>query len=313
MRLIDFHCDTILRLMENKEHFELRKNNFSVDIEKLIRGKSLAQFFALFIELEQDSEPLKTCLEMSDKFYTELEKNSEEIAFAKNYEDIMKNSADGKISALLTIEEGGALEGKMYNLRTMYRLGVRLITLLWNTPNEIGYPNFSSDYREKGLTDFGKELVCEMNGLGMIIDVSHMSDGGFYDVVELSSKPFIASHSNARAVTDHPRNLTDEMIKVLANKGGLMGINFEKSFLGTADISRVDDMIAHIKHIKNVGGIDVIGIGSDFDGISPNLEINNIGEIGKLVKGLQTNGFSEYEIEKIMYKNALRVIKDILH
>lgn len=299
--------------MEDKEHCELKKNNFSVDIEKLKKGKSLAQFFALFIELQEDPEPLKTCLEMSDKFYTELEKNSEEIAFAKNYEDIIKNSTDGKISALLTIEEGGALEGKMYNLRTMYRLGVRLITLLWNTPNEIGYPNFSSDYREKGLTNFGKELVCEMNELGMIIDVSHMSDGGFNDVSELSSRPFIASHSNARAVTNHPRNLTDEMIKVLANKGGLMGINFEKSFLGTADISRVDDMIAHIKHIKNVGGIDVIGIGSDFDGISPSLEINNIGEIGKLVKGLQTNGFREAEIEKIMYKNALRVIKDILH
>jgi membrane dipeptidase len=312
MRVIDFHCDTILRLMEDKDKLELKANEFSVDIKKLRKGNSLAQFFALFIDLQQDKQPFKTCIEMSDKFYTELEKNPNEIAFAKNYEDIVKNNADGKISALLTIEEGGALEGKMHNLRTMYRLGVRLITLLWNTPNEIGYPNFSSDYRGKGLTDFGKELVCEMNRIGMVVDVSHMSDGGFYDIAKLSSKPFVASHSNARTVTDHPRNLTDDMIRVLANKGGLMGINFEKSFLGTGDISRVEDMIAHIKHIRNVGGINIIGVGSDFDGISPNLEINNMGEIGKLVKGLQMNDFSEDEIEKIMFKNALRVIKDIL-
>lgn len=311
MRVIDFHCDTILRLMDN-EQYELRKNNFSVDIEKLKKADSLAQFFALFIDLASDPEPLNTCLKMSDRFFNELDKNTEDIAFAKNYKDIQSNDSQGKLSALLTIEEGGALEGKMYNLRTFYRLGVRLITLLWNMPNEIGFPNCRKECMNKGLTPFGKELLNEMNKLGMIIDVSHMSDGGFYDVANLSTKPFVASHSNARAIKAHPRNLTDDMIRLLADKGGVMGINFEKEFLGTSDISEVEDMIVHIKHIKKVGGIEVLAIGSDFDGISPNLEINNIGEIDKLISALKSNSFSEEEIEKIMYKNALRVIKDVL-
>lgn len=200
----------------------------------------------------------------------------------------------------------------MYNLRILYRLGVRLITLLWNEPNEIGYPNFEGKYMNKGLTSFGRDIICEMNRLGMIIDVSHMSNRGFYDVAELSSKPFVASHSNSGTVRNHPRNLTDDMIKILANKGGIMGINFAKEFLGSGDLSKVDDILSHIKHIKNVAGIDVLAMGSDFDGISPKLEINNIGEIYKLIDALKSNGFSEDEIEKIMYKSALRVIKDVL-
>lgn len=312
MRIVDFHCDTILRLMDEKEHFELKNNNFSVDLEKLKRGNSLAQFFALYIDLKNDPEPLNTCLKMSDKFFNEMEKNADSISFARNYTDIMKNDSQGKLSALLTVEEGGALEGKLHNLRTLYRIGARLITLLWNYPNKIGYPNFEYKYINNGLTPFGRDIVSEMNRLGMIIDVSHMSDGGFYDVAKLSSYPFVASHSNSRAVKDHPRNLTDDMIKILASKGGVMGINFAKEFLGLGDMSKVDDMISHIKHIRNIGGIDVLAIGSDFDGISPNLEINNTGEMYKLIDALKANGFSEDEIEKIMYKNALRVIKDVL-
>jgi membrane dipeptidase len=312
MRIVDFHCDTILRLMDENERFELKKNDFSVDIEKLKTGHSLAQFFALFIDLRCTSTPLDTCLKMSDKFFTEMEKNQGEIAFAASYADILKNDEAGKLSALLTVEEGGALEGNLYNLRTLYRLGVRLMTLLWNQPNELGYPNCKEECRELGLTGFGKEVVSEMNRLGMIIDVSHLSDGGFDDVADLSSKPFVASHSNARAVQDHCRNLTDEMIKRLADKGGVMGINFEKSFLGISDISRVEDMVAHIRHIKKVGGIDVIAVGSDFDGICPDLEIKHMGEIGKLTSALDFAGFSATEIEKIMHKNALRVIQDVL-
>jgi membrane dipeptidase len=184
--------------------------------------------------------------------------------------------------------------------------------LTWNFPNEIGYPNCEKQYMDKGLTPFGQEVVHEMNRLGMIIDTSHLSDAGFYDVAKLSTKPFVASHSNARAVCGHTRNLTDDMIKLLSDKGGVMGINFEKSFLGGNDVSRVEDMIKHIRHIVSVGGIGVAAIGTDFDGISPSREIDNIGEMYKLYDGLKASRFSEDDIDRIFFKNAMRVIKDVM-
>lgn len=312
MPFVDFHCDTIMALMEAGPEIGLRSNNLNVDIEKLKAGGAMAQFFALFIDMEEYENPFEYGLKMVDRFYCELEKNSDALALALNYEDIVKNNVAGKISALLTIEEGGVLKGQLANLRNFYRLGVRLITLTWNYPNEIGFPNIKEEYRNLGLTQFGLEVVNEMNKLGMIIDVSHLSDQGFYDVAKHSVKPFVASHSNARAITNHYRNLTDDMIRVLAQKGGIAGINFARPFLGSKDFSRIEDMIRHIKHIVNVGGIDVVAVGSDFDGISPELEISNFGEMNKLIKALEVNNFSESQIEKICYLNALRVVKDCL-
>jgi membrane dipeptidase len=312
MRLIDLHCDTILRLMENKDKYELKNNNFSVDLEKLKKANSLAQFFAMYVDLNETKDPLQRCLEMIDKFYLELSKNQSDIHIARNCLELEKNNNEGKISAFLTIEEGGVIKGDIENLRKLYGLGVRLITLTWNYPNEIGYPSCLDDCRDSGLTKFGTEVVYEMNNLGMLIDVSHLSDKGFYDVANLSSKPFVASHSNSRSIMGHCRNLSDDMIRTLSEKGGVLGINFEKFFLSESSKSRVDDMIHHIKYIRNVGGIEVISIGTDFDGISPNLEIEDIGQINKLVDALKANKFSEDEIEKICYRNALRVIKDVL-
>lgn len=312
MPFIDLHCDTVMGLMEAGDHVGLRRNSLNVDIEKLKAGGSLAQFFALFVDMQECQDPLEYGLKMADRFYTEMHKNSGDIALALNYHDVEHNRANDKISAFLTIEEGGVLKGDLAQLRNFYRLGVRLITLTWNYPNELGFPNIKEDYRGKGLTAFGCEVVREMNRLGMIIDVSHLSDQGFYDVAKLSSKPFIASHSNARAITNHSRNLTDDMIKVLAGKGGIVGINFARDFLGSAAISRVDDMVRHIKHIRSVGGIEVVAVGSDFDGINPELEIKHFGEIGKLINALEENGLKEDEIDKICCKNALRVIQECL-
>lgn len=311
MRTIDMHCDTILKLMDDEDK-GLYENDLNVDIKKLKKANSLAQFFAVWVDLKNGQDPMETCLKMIDRFYREIENNSSHISLATSYEDIMKNDREGKISAILTIEEGAAIKGDLSNLRNFYRLGVRAITLTWNHPNEIGYPNFHEEYRDKSLTEFGIELVHEMNRLGMLIDVSHLSDKGFYDVARESQQPFIASHSNARAVKAHPRNLTDDMIKVLAECGGVMGINFERSFIGDKENARMEDIIRHIKHIKSVGGIEVIALGSDYDGSNPVSEVGDIGQIDKLAYSLKDNGFTEEEIDKIFYKNALRVIKDVL-
>ncbi len=312
MKTIDWHCDTILRLTELGEAASLRQNNLGVDIQKLQSAGSLAQFFALYIDLGENRDPLEWALSMLDRFYQELDSNKDSIQLARNYAELNANEQSGKISAFLTIEEGGALKGQISNLRNFYRLGVRLITLTWNYPNEIGFPNCRKECYFKGLTSFGQEVVFEMNRLGMIIDVSHLSDQGFYDVAKLSTKPFVASHSNARAVTNHRRNLTDDMIKTLAEKGGITGLNFANSFLGASPVSRIEDMVSHVKHIRNVGGVEVIALGTDFDGISPEVEISNIGEIDKLFQALKANGFSENELDMFCRQNAERVIKDCL-
>lgn len=309
MRYIDFHCDTFLKLYE--EDKELFKNDCSVDIEKLLKGDCLAQYFAVFIDTNYNKSPFDKANKVIDKFYLELNKNIDYIKLGTNYSSITENISSNKISAFLTLEEGECLEGNLDNLSFFYSRGVRLITLTWNYENAIGYPGVLNNLNKNGLKIFGKELVEAMNSYKMLIDVSHLNDGGFYDVINGSKYPIIASHSNSRYITPHTRNLDDDMIKKLANKGGLMGLNFASFFMGESNVTKIDDMIKHILHIKNVGGIDVLALGSDFDGIPNKVEINNSSEMNKLsiaLKGILT----EAEIEKIYYKNALRIIKDVL-
>lgn len=310
MKLIDLHCDTVYLLMEND--FNLFENNFCVDIKKLKKANSLCQTFALFVDLNEVKKPFDYCQKMYDRFINQVKLYNNEIMLVKNYDEIINNK--NKISALLSIEEGAVLEGNIKNLEKFYNMGIRLLTLTWNFENEIGYPNCLSETQNKGLKDFGIEVVKKMNELGMIIDVSHLSDGGFYDVLKHSKKPFVATHSNSRKITNHKRNLTDDMIKKLSESGGVTGINFCNFFLNDRNdnFSSLDDILRHIKHIKNVGGIDCISIGSDFDGIESNVEIKDISQINKLYEALKVEKFTDYEIEKIFYKNALRVIKDVL-
>ncbi|MDR0879576.1 MAG: dipeptidase [Clostridioides sp.] len=314
MKYIDLHCDTVYKMMEDTEKYGLRKNDFSIDVEKLAKGGCMAQMFALFLDQDENKNLYEYCIAMSDKINFEIEKNSDKIALATNYGEIIANDRAGKISALISIEEGGAIEGSLDKLDEFYDRDVRLMTLTWNHVNEIGYPHCREEYTNLGLTEFGKLTVERMNELGMIIDVSHLSDGGFYDVAKLSKKPFVASHSNSRAMRNVSRNLTDEMIKIVANSGGVTGINFADYFLGDYgdNFSRISDMIRHIKHIQKVGGVDVIALGSDFDGIGSEVEIRDASEMDKLYQALKLEGFKDGDIEKIFYKNALRVITDVL-
>ncbi|MBU5483825.1 dipeptidase [Clostridium sp. MSJ-11] len=312
MNIIDLHCDTIYLLEQEKKGGNLYKNNFSVDIEKLKRGGSLAQFFALFIDKSECKDAKESCIKLMDRFYSEINQYSDHISLARNFQEMQENKDKGKISAFLTIEGGEALKGDMENLYYFFQNGVRLITLTWNYPNEIGFSSSKDEYVDKGLTFFGTDLIDEMNRLGMLIDVSHLSDRGFYEVADRTKIPFIASHSNAREIKPHRRNLTDTMIKVLSEKGGVMGINFYSDFLGDSHMGMVKDMVAHIKHIRNVGGIDCIALGSDFDGIGSPVEIEDISQMDKLIFALEKEGFSFDEMERILYKNAQRVIRDTL-
>ena len=165
------------------------------------------------------------------------------------------------------------------------------------------------------IRDSGKEAIEYMNEIGMLIDVSHLSDGGFYDVAKISKKPFVASHSNARALTPHPRNLTDEMLKILGENGGVTGINFSPKFLNdtlTSKDSKIVSMAKHLNHIRNIGGEDILAVGTDLDGVSGNLEIDSVDKMPMLFDALKKDGWSDDLLEKFAYKNALRVIKDTL-
>ena len=276
MKVVDMHCDTILELLNHPEK-ELFQNDLSIDIQKLQKGNYLLQNFALFTDQKVLSIPEQQTMRLMDVFWNEMEKNKEYIAPVFSYEYIEKHEKAGKLSALLTLEDGGVVFNDLSMLRNYYRLGVRMIALTWNYPNGIGYPNFSmddfTDYKQAsplqqidtvhGLTGFGIQYVQEMERLGMIIDVSHLNDAGFYDVLKNTTKPFVASHSNARSICPVARNLSDEMIQALHARGGVMDINFCGDFLEEHESpngpSHIEAMVRHICHIKKIAGIDCIG------------------------------------------------------
>lgn len=313
-KIIDLHCDTIMALYQNRE-LSLEKNDLQIDLEKLYKGNYLAQVFAMFVYLKA-ANPYQVCNEMLDLFYLEQAKNKDKLNVALKYDDI-NNSL---VNAILSIEEGGVIEGDINKLIHFYNRGIRMVCLNWNFVNGIGHPNFILNEKPDftvannvdGLTPFGFEVVRKMDELGMIIDVSHLSDKGFWDVYTTTKNPFIASHSNARSVCNHVRNLTDEMIKALASRGGVIGLNFCTNFINeNSKTTLVSDIVKHALHIIDIGGIDCLAVGTDFDGIGRTTEIDNASEMNKLYLAFKEVGLSEEDIEKIFCKNFLRVFKEV--
>lgn len=324
MSTIDLHVDTLLKLQRTNNTGDLGINNdTSVDLKKLFAGRYSAQFFAMF-PLSDNNFKEDNIVEMSqyelienmiNSFYCNLDRYSDFIAFAGNYFDLLSNMKERKVSAFLTLEDGAVIDNDLKKLDYYYSQGVSLISLTWNYENCFGYPNSTDpNIMNKGLKPFGREAVEYMNELGMIIDVSHLSDGGFYDVIKTSKKPVAATHSNARAITPHPRNLTDDMIKALANAGGICGVNFCSSFLNSRNdnYSKIEDIVKHLNHLKNVGGEEFVALGSDYDGISSEVEITGPQDIRILYDALSKSGWNERQIENLKFQNVVRFIKDTL-
>ena len=319
MNLIDMHCDTLGKL-KWEPGTRLRENNCSIDLMKMKQAGSLAQFFACFIYAKrfQDGDmwelSYNEALKMIADGKKEFAENADMIAIATNYDAIMANKAAGKMSAILTVEEGGVLNGKMEYLEELYRQDIRLITLTWNWENCIGFPNSpDAELMKKGLKPFGFEVVERMNELGMIIDVSHLSDGGFWDVLNHSKKPIVASHSNARALCGHQRNLTDEMIRAMAEKGGVAGVNFYPNFVHSSANITAENLADHVEYMYQKGGEDFVAMGTDFDGYSEGVStITHIGQMDQVYDAIKRRGFSERQMEKIWSGNILRVIKETL-
>ena len=322
MRVIDMHCDTISKIYyarENGEQAELRNNSFHLDLEKMRNGDYFLQNFALFIDLGKEKDPFQTCMKMMDTFYSEMDANRDMISPVTRWEEIENNWNQGKMSALLTVEEGETCLGDVRLLRCLYRMGVRMMTLTWNYENSLAWPGKGGGIpeTEKGLKEKGEEILAEMEQIGIIPDVSHLSDAGIWDVLRLTKKTFVGSHPNVGAQAPHSRNLTDDMIRAIAERGGVIGINFCSAFLdhfgeGKIPVSRVSSMIRHMKHIKNIGGIGCLGLGSDFDGIRGNLELDSANKLSILAEAMEDNGFTDEEIRAVFHGNVLRLYREWL-
>lgn len=325
MNYIDMHCDTLEAALVQKKDTLWELPGAMVDVSRLKVAGAAAQFFAMFLPqrnepewfgLQKMPELEQLMMQMYGVFQNTLKQCSDTLAFAGNYKELEANQKAGKISAFLTIENGCPVDGRMENIKRYYDMGVRLMTLTWNDANCFGYPHSTRrEEMEMGLTDFGKEAVSYMQELGMIVDVSHLSDGGFYDVADVAKRPFVASHSNCRALSPATRNLTDDMIKVLAEHGGVAGINFEPSFLNkdiTDEVSRISCMCDHVEYFINVGGIECVGIGTDFDGIGGQFEIADCTAMESLFEELKRRGIHEDALDKIAWGNVARVIRDTM-
>ena len=308
--MIDLHCDTIMQLLDHPDSGDLYRNTWKIDIEKLQKAHSKVQDFALFINLGETNDPYGRYEEMRNLCTTQIHLYGEHIQHVLSYQDVESVYESGKIGALMSIEEGGVLGGDLDKLKQAYQDGVRLITLTWNYPNGLGEPHCGEQHKK--LTPKGIEFVEAMQDLGIIVDCSHLNDAGTEQLGDILDVPFVASHSNAREVTAHTRNLPDNLIKLIANKGGVIGLNFAQSFLGTSPVSRIDDIVKHGLYLINKGGEDVVALGTDFDGIKPNTEIKDASEMYRLYDAFKEVGLSVEQCEKLFWKNADRLLKEIL-
>ena len=314
MRIIDMHCDTLIEGWRKPER-SFYDGDTSINLKLLMENGSLLQFFAMYLSRNEmkTMDPYDILKGIYGYYQTQMEEYKEIIRPVYSAQDVLENEKNGLLSSLLTVEDGVFIDGKIERVQEVYDMGVRLVTLMWNFENSVGFP--CSDEPEahlKGLKPFGIEVVEKMNELGMIIDVSHMSEGGFYDVAKHSKKPFVASHSCARALCNHRRNLTDDQLKTIGNAGGIAGVNFECSFLKEgSNRATYDQIIEHLLYMKDKAGIDSVGFGSDFDGIDDNGELVNYSGFTTLLERMEGK-FTYDEIDKICRENALRVIKDVI-
>ena len=309
--IIDAHCDVITKIMRTNE--ELYANSCHVDLQRLKKYKGFVLFFAAFVSPNYyPNNAYQRCMDIIKNFEAQTEKNKEHITLVKEYKHIAEAVKQGKIAAVLTIENGAALEGDIKKLDEFYELGVRSISLTWNGSNQIAC-GVGGDNLEDGLTPFGFDVVKRMNELGMLVDVSHINEAGFWDVINTSDSPIIASHSNAKNLCSHQRNLTDDQFKALIKNNGVTGINLCPPFLNESGTADINDILRHIEHFMSLGGENNIGIGADFDGISSTpKDINGVECLNIIFEALLRRNYTEEQIHKIAGLNFLQVLRQAL-
>jgi len=360
--VIDTHADTPQRFLD--ENYDIGstdpKDHGHISLDKAKTGNLGAEFFSIWVEPQTNQGHFaRYTLDLIDSVYEQTARHPDRMMMAFSADDIERAHKQKKLAALLGIEGGHSIENDIHLLRDFYRLGVRYMTLSWSNTNEwadsSGDINNPKIEHHNGLSDFGKEVVLEMNRLGMLVDISHVADKTFYDTIAVTKAPVIASHSSARALTNHPRNMTDDMLRAVAKNGGVVQVNFYNAFIDEdyrkaaeaqakdrdaavkayndqlkaagktvtyIDNDRIErewaakiprppfkSLIDHIDHIAKVAGVDHVGLGSDFDGVSGATPqgIDSAADLPKVTQALLDRGYSADDIRKILGGNLLRV------
>jgi len=311
MKIFDAHCDVLCKLWDKPElDFYKEDERLQAGFPELVKGNVDIQVLACFVPTHVPyGRRFHTVLEMLDIFHEQVA--SEQFLPIYTKADLDERVLKGQKGAILFVEGAHALEESLVQLRTWYRLGVRGMTLTWNHGNALA--DGSGEPNPGGLTSFGRTVIEEMNRLGMIIDVSHLADPGFWDVLELSTAPIIASHSNAREICNHPRNLTDEQIGALIANNGVMGLTFVDFF--TVNEERtvwIDDLLRHLDHVCALGGVDHVAFGSDFDGIPRTYgDLTSAAGYTQLLEAMLKR-YKEADVMKFVHGNWLRVFGNVL-
>ena len=318
--LFDAHCDTLSRNVSPRHPFyaggNLRRNSGHLDLERLHTTFSpSAQFFAVFDTWDDErgwkAESLYTDFQAQYALFARtMGENADLVQPCRTAAEAEQANELGKTAAFLSVEGAELLDCDEGKLADAWEKGVRMVNLTWNFENALSGSN--AEAPEKGLTERGRSFVLQMQKLGMIVDVSHLSDPGFWDVAELSQAagaPFIASHSNARALCPHKRNLTDEQFTAIIKSRGVAGLNLCDKFL--AERPTLDDAVAHIEHFLALGGEESVAIGGDWDGCDLCPGAEQITDIGLLYERLLRLGYSETLVQAIFYNNLMRVVREV--
>ena len=308
MDLFDGHCDTILRCY--LEGGGLRRQAGHLDLERR-RGKGRwAQFFATFGSPEDmpGRSLWEVFLEEYALFRSEVDANADLVVFCRTGAEARAAFAAGKTAAFLSAEGAELLDCDPDKLRLAHRMGVRAVNITWNHPNALSGTN--AEEPDRGLSEQGRAFVKTMGELGMLVDVSHLSDPGFWDVMEVTDRPVVATHSNARAIFPHPRNLTDEQFTAIINTNGVAGLNMYAGFLG--EDPDFDTVVSHLEHFLALGGENNVSMGGDWDGITRMPRgMSGIQDMEKLYEHLLRRNYSESLLEKVFYSNLMRVVNEV--
>lgn len=311
--IVDGHCDSLIDFVSGERSLADPSQGGHWDIQRAQLAGVALQFMAAFIETRY--KPAMSTwrgLQLLEGAHRFVESHPEQVFLIKDKIDLKRIPDPNRMGILLSVEGGEILGEDIFMLDLIFKLGVRALGLTWNQRNALadGVGEFNT---KSTLTHFGQNVVLKMNHLGMLIDVSHLNEAGFWHVLELSKAPITASHSCAKALCTHPRNLTDEQLSALAKHKGVVGVNFYPEFLREKGKASREDVVRHICHIAEVAGVETVGLGSDFDGINEAPEgLEHVGEYYRLVEDLLKIGFSTLDIKKIAGQNFMRLLSDVI-
>lgn len=312
MKYVDLHCDTLTKSFDEK--LSVKDGGLQINLDKLKKSGCAAQCFAIFT---QGAGAESRFWNYAEYFKSCMRRHGRDLTLVKNYSDLKYCLDGGGTGVILTVENAGFIKSAD-EVDRLYSLGVRMASLVWNYENGLGFPNLLFedgmplfDRREsRGLKPLGREVIERLDGRGIIVDISHLSDGGAEEILRGRKIPLVASHSNCEAVCGVSRNLTDGLIKKIAACGGVVGVNFCKDFLGAGN--SFDRVLDNINHLIKVGGEDIIAFGSDFDGIPECENLEGCEKMPALLNFLESNGIRGAVLEKLAYKNFARVFKEVI-